>query len=164
MFQGLLHFSRKMVLCWLSQLCILEPFTNIQLLRRFDLSFWQTSQEVYRKVQHEKKIFPKFQGQLCFPRKMVLYSLTTFGIKKPWINISWLRRFNLGFCKTSKQIYRKFQYRDNIFGKFQGLPRFPRKIVLYSLTKFDIFEPCADTQLLQRLDLGSWQTLKQVFR
>ena len=27
----------------------------------------------------------------------------------------------------------------NVAGKFQSLPRFPKKMVLYSLTKFDFF-------------------------
>ena len=73
--------SQKNVL-FVEQFCIFETFRNNQLQRRFNLSFWQTSEQVYRKLQHGKKIFAKFQSQPRFPRKMVLYSLTKFGIIK----------------------------------------------------------------------------------
>ena len=48
---------------------------------------------------------------------------------------------NLDPPQTSKQIYRKRKYREKVFGEFQRLPRFPRKMVLYSLTKFGILKP-----------------------
>ena len=60
----------------------IQPFTNIQSYRRFDLGFFQTSEQVYRKLQHGEKIFAKFQSEPRFPRKMVWYSLTKFGIIK----------------------------------------------------------------------------------
>ena len=48
---------------------------------------------------------------------------------------------NLDPPQTSKQIYRKLKYREKVFEEFQRLLRFPRKIVLYSSTKFGILKP-----------------------
>ena len=61
---------------------------------------------------------------------MVLYSLTKFGIIKPWIIIQ-------GFIilETQKRIYTWFEIKIKIFDKYQRFPLFPRKIVLYSLNK-----------------------------
>ena len=129
-FQRLSRFPRRMVLYFSSKFCIFEPFTNIQSHRKFSSGFCQTSGQVYRKFQHEEKILAKFQGQPHFPRKMVLYFLAKFGIKKIGTNIPWLRRFDLGFLQSSKLIFRKLQYtkkEDLVPGKFQSLLRFPRK-------------------------------------
>ena len=81
-FQHLLCFPRKMVLYFLTKFCIFEPFTNIQAHRTFDLGFWSTSEQVYRKLQHGERNFAKFESQLWFPRKMVLYLLTKFSFGK----------------------------------------------------------------------------------
>ena len=94
----------------------------------------------------------------CYPRKMVLYSSTKFRIIKPSTNIPWLRGFDLGFWKSSKQIYRKLQNKENFFGEFQGLPCFPRKMVLYLWTKFVIIKPWSIIQSLGRFHFGLWQT------
>ena len=110
--------------------------------------------QVYRKLQYGEKIFQKFQGQPPFPRKVVLFWLTKFGIIKTWINIQWLRRFDLRFLQTLKQIYREPQYTEKFWGKFQRLPRFPRKIFLYSSSEFCIFEPFTNIQSHRRFDLG----------
>ena len=115
-FQRLLRFPRKMVLSFSSKFCIFVPFTNIQSHRRFDLSFRQTSEQVYRKPQHREKIFEKFQDQPRILRKMVLYSLTKFFIMKPWTNILWLRRFDFCFLQTSTS--NKFIENSNIRRKF----------------------------------------------
>ena len=61
--------------------------------------FLQTPKQVYSYLQHGKKILVGFKLSL---EKMVLYSLFKIGIIKPWINIPWLRRFDLGFWQTSK--------------------------------------------------------------
>ena len=113
--QRLPCFPRKMVFYSSSIFCILKLFTNIQSHRRLNLGFWETSKQVYRKLQHGEKIFAKFQSQPCLPRKMVLCSLSKFGIRNAWTNIQWLRRFNLRFLQTSKQIYRKLQYTEKTF-------------------------------------------------
>ena len=68
--------SQKNGFLFVQQVFILKPFTNNQLHRRFDLGFWQTSEQAYRKFQHGEKIFAKFQSQPRFPRKMVWYSLS----------------------------------------------------------------------------------------
>ena len=139
-------------------------WTNIQSLRRFDWGLWQTSKLIYRKLRYREKLFEEFQGLSPFPRKMVLYSSTKFGILKPWTNILWPRNFNLGFWQTSKQIYGKLYYRKKVFGEFQALRHSPRKMVLYSSTKFDILKPWTNIKSLRRFDLGLWKTSKQIYR
>ena len=104
----------------------------LRLLRDFKISC--------RKLQYKENVFGDFQDLAGCPRKTVLYSSNKFGVMKPWTNIPWFRRFDLGFWQTSKQICRKLQYMENVFRKFQGLARFPGKIFFYSLTKFGIFQ------------------------
>ena len=48
---------------------------------------------------------------------------------------------NLDPPQTSQQIYRKLKYRHKVFEEFQRLPRFPRKMVLYSSTTIGILKP-----------------------
>ena len=74
-----------------------------------------------------EKVFGEFQALSCFPRKIVFYSSTKIGILKPGTYIQSLRSFDLGLLQTPKQIYRKLQYKEKVFGEFQALPRFPRK-------------------------------------
>ena len=99
-----------------------------------------------------------------FPRKMVLYSSTNFHILKPWSVISNLKRFHLGFWQASKSFYRKLKYRKKVLEEFQRLPRFPRKMVLYSSTNFRILKPWAIISNLIRFDLGFWQAWKPFYR
>ena len=106
-----LCFTRKIVLYSLTKFDILKPWNNIQSLRRFDWGFWQTSKQIHRKLQYKQKVFEEFQGMSRFSRKIFMYSSTKFGILKSWANIQSLRTFDLGFWETSKQIYRKLQYR-----------------------------------------------------
>ena len=96
----------------------------------------------------------EFQRLPRFPRKMVLYSSTKFGILKPLTIISNHIRFDLGFCQASKQIYRKLEYSEKVLEEFQRLPRFPRKMVLYSSTKFGILKPLTIISNHIRFDLG----------
>ena len=139
-FNVLLRFPEKMILYSLIKFGNLKPWTNISWLKRFNLGYWPTSKQVYRKLTCKDKIFGEFQGLPCFPKKLVLYSSTKFWILKIWTNIPWLKRFDLGFSQTSKQIYRKLKYRGKLFGEFQCLPCFPKKLVLYLSTKFGILE------------------------
>ena len=71
-------------------------------------------------------------------RKMVLYSSNKFVYLKPITIVSNLIRLDLGFCQPSKQIYSKLGYCEKVLEEFQRLLRFPRKMVLYSSTKFGI--------------------------
>ena len=48
--------------------------------------------------------------------------------------------------------------------EFQRLPRFPRKIILYSSTNFCILKPWAIISKLIRFDLDFWQVLKPFYR
>ena len=163
-FQRLPRFPRKMVLYSSTNFRILKPWAIISNPIRFDLGFWQASKPFYRKLKYREKVLEEFQRLPRFPRKMVLYSSTNFHILKPWAIISNLIRFDLGFWQASKQIYRKLKYREKVLEEFQRLPRFPRKMVLYSSTNFRILKPWAIISKLIRFDLGFWQASKQIYR
>ena len=100
------------------------------------------------KINAEGSVIENFQG------KNSLYLLTTFGIIRPWNNIPELKEFDLGFWQTSKQIYKKLQCKENVFGKFQNLPCLFRKMVLNSSTRFGIMKPWTNIPWLRRFDLG----------
>ena len=162
--ERLSHFPIYMVLYSPSKCGIIKPWTNIQSLRRFFFGIRQTSKWIYRKIQYREKFFLVFR---CFPRfsrKKVLCYLTKFGIKKSWTNIQPLRRFRFDLRETSKRIYRKLQYREKVFGEFQGFRPFARKKVLFLLTKFAIIKPWTNIQSLRRFDLRFWQPSKQIYR
>ena len=136
------RFPRKIVLYSSTKFCILKPWTIISNLIRFDLGFWQASKQIYRKLKYKENVLEEFQRLPRFPRKMVLYSSTKFGISKPWIIIPKLLRFDLGFCQTLKPIYRKIKYREKVFEEFQPLSRFSRKFlfVLYFSKKRSLYK------------------------
>ena len=136
--------------------CILKPWAIISNLIRFDLGFWQASKPFYRKLKYREKVLEEFQRLPRFPRKMVLYSSTNFCILKPWAIISNLIRFHLGFWQASKSFYRKLNYKEKVLEEFQHLPRFPRKMFLYSSTNFHIWKSWAIISNLIRFDLGFW--------
>ena len=163
-FQRLPRFPRKMVLYSSTKFGILKPWTIISNLIRFDLGFWQASKPIYRKLKYREKVLEEFQRWPRFPRKMVLYSSTNFRILKPWAIISNLIRFDLGFWQASKPFYRKFKYREKVLEEFQRLPRFPRKMVLYSSTNYRILKPWAIISNLIRFDLGFWQASKPCYK
>ena len=163
-FQCLSHFPRKIVLYSSTNFRILKRSAIICDLIKFDLGFWQASKPFYRKLKYREKVLEEFQRLPRFPRKMVLYSSTNFRILKPWAIISNLIRFDLGFWQASKQIYRKLKYREKVLEEFQRLPRFPRKMVLYSSTNFCILKPWAIISNLIRFDLGFWQASKPFYR
>ena len=163
-FQRLPHSARKIALYSSTNFHILKPWAIISNLIRFDLGFWQASKQIYRKLKYREKVLEEFQRLPRFPRKMVLYSSTKFGILKPWTIISNLIRFDLGFWQASKPFYRKLKYREKVLEEFQRLPRFPRKMVLYSSTNFRILKPWAIISNLIRFDLGFWQASKPFYR
>ena len=140
-FQRLAGFPRKMVLYSSTKFGILNPLTIVSNLIRFDLGFCQPSKQIDRKLEYSEKVLEEFQRLLRFPRKMVLYSSTKFGILKPLTIISNHIRFDLGFCQASKQIYRKLEYSEKVLEEFQRFLRFPRKMVFYSSTNFGILKP-----------------------
>ena len=109
-FQRLPRFPREMVLYSSFNFHILKPWAIICNLIRFDLGFWQASKLFYRKLKYRENILEEFQRFPRFPRKMVLYSSTNFCILNPWAIISNLVRFDLGFWKASKPLYRKLKY------------------------------------------------------
>ena len=156
-FQRLPRFPRKMVLYLSTNFRILKLWAIISNLIRFEWGSWRASKPFYRKLKYRENNLEEFQCLPCFPKKMVLYSSTKFGILKPWTIISNLIRFDLGFWQASKPFYRKLKYREKVLEEFQRLPRFPRKMVLYSSTNFLIVKHGAIISTLVRFDLGFWQ-------
>ena len=128
-FQSLAGFPRKMVLYSSTKLGILKTLTIVSNLFKFDLGFWQPSKQIYRKLEYSEKDLEEFQRLLRFPRKIILYSSTKFGILMPWTSISNLISFDLGFWQASKPFYRKLKYRQKVLEEFQRLPQFPRQMV-----------------------------------
>ena len=155
-FQCLPRCPRKMALYSSTKFGILKRLTIISNHIRFDWGFWQASKQIYRKLEYRKKVLEEFQRLSRFARKMVLYSSTKFGIFKPLTIISNHIRIDIGFFQASKQTYRKLKYRENNLEQFQCFPRCPRKMVLYSSTKFGILRPWTIISNLLRFDLGFW--------
>ena len=143
---------------------ILKAWAIISNLLRFGLGFWQVSKSFYRNLKYTEKVLEEFQSLRRFSRKMALYSSTNFRILKPWAIISNHIRFDLGFWQARKPFYRKLKYRERVLEEFQRLPRFSRKMVLYSSTNFHILKPWAIISNLIRFDLGFWQASKPFYR
>ena len=76
--QYLLCFTRKMVSYSLTKGGIRVLGTKIQWLRRFDLGFWQTSEQIGN--SNMKRIFHEGLDLPCFLRKIVLHFLREFYI------------------------------------------------------------------------------------
>ena len=158
------RFPRKMVLYSSTKFSILKPWAIISNLIRFDLDFWYASKLFYSKLKYREKVLEDFQRLPRFPRKILLYSSTSFCILRPWAIISNLIRFVVGLWQASKPFIRKLKYRENVLKKFQCLPRFPRKFVLYSSTNICTLKPSAIILNLRRYDFGFWQTSKHFYR
>ena len=126
-FKVSLAFPEKMVLYSPSKFSIKKPCTNIQSLT----------------IQTSGRPQKKFKGNCnirsYFYKKFVLYLSSKFRIFEPCTNIQWLREFDLRFWQTSEKVYRKLQYGEEFRAKLQGLSRIPRKMALYSMTKFYTF-------------------------
>ena len=126
-FQRLCRFPRETVLYLSTKFGILKPSTIISNLMRFDLGCSQASKPFSRKLNYRENVLEEFQRFPRFPRKMVLYSSTNFCILKPSAIISNLLRFDLGFWRASKQIYRKLKYRRRFWKSFNVCLAFPEK-------------------------------------
>ena len=161
-FQRFRRFPRKMVLYLSTNLSISKAWAIISNFIRIDLGFWQASKAFYRKLN--QKGFEEFQRLRRFRRKMVLYWSTCFCILKSRAIISNLLRLHLGFWHTSKPFYRKVKYREKVLEEFQCLPRFPRKIILYSSTNFYILQPWAIIFNFIRFHLGFLHASKPFYR
>ena len=155
-FESLPRFRGKLILYSSTSFCILKPWAIISNLISFDVGFWQASKPFIR----EENVLKKFQGLLRFPRKFVLYSSTNICILKPWAIILNLGRFDFVFWQALKPFYRKLKYREKVLEEIQRLPRFARKIVLYSWSNFRILKPWAIISNLKRFHLSFWQSSK----
>ena len=83
-----------------------------------------------------EKLWPFIITVTLAPVEYLTVEYSTFKkFGKAIITVNW------DFSQTSKQIHSKLKYREKVFGEFQDLPRFPRKMVLYSWTNFDISKP-----------------------
>ena len=163
-FQRLPRFPRKILLYSSTGFCILKPWAIISNVIRFDINFWQASNPFYRKLKYREKVLEDFQRLPRFPRKILLYSSTSFCILKPWAIISNVIRFDVNFWQASNPFYSKLKYREKVLEDFQRLPRFPRKILLYSSTSFCILRPWAIISNLIRFVVGLWQASKPFIR
>ena len=163
-FQRLPRFPRKMVLYSSTNFRILKTLAIIPIPIRFDLGFWQSSKPFYRKLKDREKVLEEFQHLSPFPKKMVLYSSSTFRIKKSRAIISSPIRFDLGFWQISKWYYIKLEDRENVFEEFEDLARFRRKMILYWSTNFGIWKPWAIISRVIRFHLGFWQAWKAFHR
>ena len=92
--------------------------------------------------------FEQFGGEVLFNLATCSNNVTLSPVEYLTVEYSTFKTFektiitiNLDPPQTSKQIYRKLKYSEKVFGEFQHLPRFLRKMVLYSSTKFGILEP-----------------------
>ena len=119
--------SQKSILYSTTKFFILDRWAIISNLIRFDWGFWQSSKPFYRKLKYRGKVLEEFQRLPRFPRKMDLYSSTSFRILKPWAIISKLIRFNLDFWQTSKPTYRRLRYREKFWKSFNVHLVFPEK-------------------------------------
>ena len=72
---------------------------------------------------------------------MVLHLLTKLVHYEAFNQYSIAQKIRFKVFKDVKHIYRKIQYKQKFFGKFQGWSCFAKKIVLYSSTKFGILKP-----------------------
>ena len=72
-FHALHRLPRKMALHLLSKFCICESCTNVQPPRRFDLSLWQTTNQVFfsSNSNMNKEFLQSFTVCLIFPQKMI---------------------------------------------------------------------------------------------
>ena len=163
-FRRLPGFPRKKVLHSSTKFYILKRWGIISNLRRCDLGFWQASKPFYRKLKNNEKVLEEFQCLPRFPIKTILYSSRKFCILNPWAIISKLVRFDLGFWQASKPFYRKLKDREKVLEEFQRLPRFSRRMVLYSSTNFRILKPGDIISNFVRFDLGFWQASKAFYR
>ena len=148
--QGFSRIPRRMVLYLSTKLSIFYPFANFQSTRTFDLGFWQTSKLIYRKPQYKENVLTDFKLAVAFPKKWFCFY---------WPNSAlWSLE---SICHGSEDLIEAF---DRLLTKFTEIFNIGRmflesfkvctlsqKIVLYFLTKFDIFEPCANTQSLPGL-------------
>ena len=163
-FKRLPRVLREMVFYSSTNFRILNPWNIIYNLTRFDLDFWQASKPFYRNLKYRENVLEEFQRLPRFHRKMVLHLSTNFPILRPWAITSNLMRFDVGFWQASNPFIRKLKYRENVLKKFQRLPRFPRKLVLYSSTNICILKPLAIILNLKRFDFGFWQASKPFYR
>ena len=143
---------------------ILNTWTIISNLIRFDLGFWHASKPFYSKLKKREKVLEEFQRFPRLPRKIALYLSTNFCNLKPWAIISNLRTFDLGFWQASKPFYRKIKYREKVLEEFQRFPRFTRKMLLYSSKNFCISNTGAIISNLIRFNLAFWQATKPFYR
>ena len=144
-FQGQVFIPRKMVMYSLSKFDILKPCAPV-----FNCS--EQSIQTFGKFQSKfigncnilRKFFQSFKVCLAFPEN-------PFCIRRPnfaFLSLAPISHHSEDSIQALDRLQNKIIGNSNmgrlfkICLKFQGLPRFPRKIILYSSSKFGIFQPC----------------------
>ena len=130
--KGLPCFASEMVFYSLTKFCVFQPCRKTQSLRIFDLGILEA---LNRDYSQRIKFLVNITDSLAFPKNGVVFGEQIWHYKAFY---KYSIRLELGFCQTSKQLYRKLKYREKLLVKCQGLPHFSRKMVLHSLNKFCI--------------------------
>ena len=68
-FEDLPQFSAKFFFYLSTKFAIMKLWTNIQRHRRFDLAFWKTSKQIYRKLRYREKILENCNIYIAFSEK-----------------------------------------------------------------------------------------------
>ena len=149
-FQDLPDFPRKTVLCSSIKFRFSSFIPIFNHLQNFICALARFSNGFIGNSSIRRRFFRCFKISVPFLEKWFIIH---------WPNLAFLSlvpisNHSLGFWKTSKKIYWKQQYRDKLFVRCQGFPRF-------SWTNFGIFQHCCNIQWLRIFNLGFWQGSKK---
>ena len=165
--------ARKRILYSSTKFYNIRPWLNIKSLRRFNLGQWQTSKQIYSKLQGRESVFEEFEVLSCFPWKMISYSSTKFGILELIFHetedsIEAFDRLQIKFLGNSN-IGRKFLKSSELFLAFPTkwiCIRQPnlhcKALTQYSITQKIRFRLLRDFRLKQIY--GKLQHREKVFR
>ena len=114
---------------------------------------WERQLRVFQAVllvfyESDKVKYLRYTSITLYPVEYLTAEYSSFKTFEKTIII------NLDPPQTSKQIYRKLKSREKVLEEFQPLPRFPRKMVWHSSTKFGILKTFTIISNLIRFDLG----------
>ena len=113
--KGLPCFASEMVFYSLTKFCVFQPCRKTQSLRIFDLGILEA---LNRDYSQRIKFLVNITDSLAFPKNGVVF------VEQIWHYKAFYKysiRLELGFCQTSKQLYRKLKYKGETFSK---VPRF----------------------------------------
>lgn len=105
-----------------------------------------------------------FKVCLVFPQRWFCIRGLSLAFLESFNNLAQLRRSNLHFLQTLREIYHKLQYNNKSFEKYHGLFYFPWKVAFYLLPKCGIVQPCTSIKCFSRFKLGFWQTSTKIYK